>query len=113
MSRNLCRTDCITCRGRVLLTGVPHPYEFNGRPGWVIADAECEDCGTKYSAWINAPGGSRGQPRTAYGFFDLSYRSTFNDEPGEDDVPRAKIEIFRVVMVDGQPRSVRIWDGSE
>lgn len=57
----------------------------------IVADAECPDCSAKYVAWID--GGSEGahpQPRPDEPYEmvrDLSFRSTFDDEPGPSDLP--------------------------
>lgn len=101
MSRNLARTTCRTCESEVKVCGIPYKGAENGL--W-LANAECTACGTKYTAWIGPTldgYGSREVDRNLVrdrGFYDLSYRSTFNDEPGEGDVP-ANVEVFRVVKI--------------
>ena len=114
MSRNLLRLNCDQCASRVAITG--DHYGLTGtahNDGMRVADAECQVCGAKYTAWIspmsvdnNDPRemcyryGGRDSDRSAvqtFGFYDLSYRSTFNDEPGPDDVP-IPVDVFRVVM---------------
>jgi hypothetical protein len=63
-------------------------------------------CGAKYLAWVDERG--RKPYRGRYGvhifyqwasepggFFDLSYRSSFNDEPGDADVGFASREEVR------------------
>lgn len=106
MSRNLARTNCRTCESAVRLCGVPYRSSGVYSGGMWIADAECEVCGTKYTAWIGPRDddlyGSRDVDRRNvrdFGFYDLSYRSTFNDEPGPEDLPKDKVEVFRVVKV--------------
>lgn len=97
MSRNLGRTNCRQCDGPVGVTGVQYRYETPGpAQGMWVADADCQACGARYTAWIGpTPDGPYGSRQTdqfllaAHGFYDLSYRSTFNDEPGPDDVPAA------------------------
>jgi len=95
MSRNLLRTDCDFCSGMVALIEAPRlgteadfgPY-FREYVGMVVADASCLDCDAKYLAWVkDTP--TRTTPRTAPkgDFFDLSFRSTFNDEAGGADMP--------------------------
>ncbi len=101
MSRNLCQTECGQCgidavrlvEDPRLLTeedaGVYHAsYRY-----LVVANAECALCGAKYLAWVSGtPGLSHNlldfegtAPESR--FRDLSYRSTFNDEAGPDDMP--------------------------
>ncbi len=104
MSRNLCRTDCHFCEGRVVLVEPPRKIHsddcglyFNEYVGMLVAHAECEDCEAKYIAWVSKPHmwPPTCSPLTAP-FHDLSFRDTFNDEPGEDDLPKYKIEVKRV-----------------
>lgn len=99
MSRNLARTDCRQCDGVVKLVGVPR-RQFVGTD-WSIwaADAECVACDAQYAAWIGpTPDGDYGSRMTDkllladHGFYDLSYRSTFNDEPGPTDIPPSSEE---------------------
>lgn len=105
MSRNLCRTDCRTCDSKVTLCGVPYKGDGHYCEGLWLADAACTVCGTKYTAWIGPSPEGYGDRSTdrdlvrAHGFYDLSYRSTFNDEAGEGDLPKEKVETFRVVKV--------------
>lgn len=105
MSRNLARTNCRNCEGIVKITGVPYERSLLFGRMW-IADAECKSCGAKYAAWISpAPdmvtggGGalygarvSETMSLAAHGFYDLSYRSTFDDEPGPTDIPPSSEE---------------------
>ncbi len=105
MSRNLCRTDCRTCESKVEICGIPYRGDGTYQEGLWIADAVCTVCGTKYTAWVGPTRdgyGARDLDRQLvrdHGFYDLSYRSTFNDEPGADDLPAEKIETFRVVKI--------------
>lgn len=108
MSRNLCRINCRTCNGKVVLSGIPYQLAPKHGPychGLWVADATCKECGTKYTAWIGPSTDSYGwraidlQSVAHFGFYDLSYRGTFNDEPGEDDVPKEKVQVFRVVRI--------------
>jgi hypothetical protein len=109
VSRNLCRTDCYFCEGAIVLA---EPWraiersdcgryldEYEGMP---VAKAECVDCQAKYLAWGWHPNPSwpRGLP---FAVCDLSFRSTFNDEPGAEDMPRWEIETVR--------RRVGPWKG--
>ena len=118
MSRNLMRTDCDFCRGRVELVEEPRRvtredvgayYETRcgyGFAGMVVADAACVDCEAQYLAWVSVEDcdGYRGRLNECPDgcrFFDLSFRSTFNDEPGQSDMPRWRVE--RVVTTTRHP----------
>lgn len=113
MSRNLGQTSCYFCHGRVVMTEEPRvvtPDDVNGyyeeRDGYgyvgmVAAHAQCEECEARYLAHVdmtNCPGYGRYEQlrkRVGVDFFDLSFRSTFNDEPGPDDMPRYRIVTTR------------------
>ncbi len=116
MSSNLCMTDCRFCGGPVRRTGPTRALGAGLRyhAGMVVADAECRLCRAKYVAWVDdrmvPPEATRWgstKPRaSAYElhedpddyFFDLSFRHTFNDEPGEDDMPEVSVdEIVKAV----------------
>jgi hypothetical protein len=91
MSRNLGYGDhCGQCSAAVKVVGEtksfgevrpnsPYLPEYHAM---MVADAECPDCGAKYLAWM-----TYGQYGGSDVPIDLSYRSTFNDEPGEADMP--------------------------
>jgi len=69
--------------------------------GMMVADAECPACLAKYLAWVTGPAGSNWNSlpkEEGQTHVDLSFRSTFNDEPGEDDLPRYKV-ITKLVRV--------------
>ena len=108
MSRNIGQRDCYFCPSKVVLVEAPRPVtqEDTGAyqsqyEGMIVANAECPACLAKYLAWVTGPAGSnwnslpRDEDQT---HVDLSFRSTFNDEPGEEDLPRYKVEskLFRV-----------------
>ena len=84
-----------------------HYEEFLGL--WV-ANADCPDCEAKYLAWMsNWPPYEFGHhshvPRTPRFISDLSFRSTFNDEPGEEDLPKYSIvkeTTLRRIFFDGR-----------
>lgn len=109
MSRNLMRTDCDFCQGVVALVEEPRRvtredvggyFETRGGfgfAGMVAAHAACIDCEAQYLAWVSVDDcdGYRGQLGgcpDGCRFFDLSFRSTFNDEPGPEDMPRWRVE---------------------
>lgn len=112
MSRNLGHVDCHYCSGDVKLLELLHPImvadaggHFQEYSGMLVANAACEDCEACYLAWVREAG-SLTQRRTTDGeFFDLSFLSTFNDEPGPADVPKWKIT--RQVVTTREP-----WPGS-
>lgn len=71
--------------------------------GMKVANATCPMCAAKYLAWCS----ESNMHRTRYGgrrldglepgtFGDLSFRSSFNDEPGIDDLPLFAVEPRRV-----------------
>ena len=111
MSRNLGGTTCAFCDGEVKLA---EPTRFIRREdcgiyfdeyaGMLVAEAECADCMAKYIAWVDERprqklyswGPHPRTPADGPGFFDLSHRSTFNDEPGPLDMPTFRIEVQRV-----------------
>lgn len=100
MSRNLCRTDCYYCNGVVELRAEKAPITASERgpytdyDGMSVAPAECVDCLAKYLAWVDWPSQPRRSDYSQGGpFFDLSFRSSFNDEPGPDDLPVYDIEV--------------------
>ena len=109
MSRNLCRTSCYFCKGEVKLTEEPRKgteVDFGGYKdqydGMIIANAECSDCEAKYLAWIDERTrcsqeyhGCNRYTVVKGKFIDLSFRSSFNDEPDVDDLPRWKFVTTR------------------
>ena len=103
MSRNLCSTSCYYCHGVVKLVAEKAPITteergpYNEYDGMNVAPAECVDCLAKYLAWVDWPSRpSRSDYNQGGEFFALSFRSSFNDEPGPDDLPLYDIEIVRV-----------------
>lgn len=111
MSRNLCRTDCRYCQGAIFLIEPWRPITrddcgpyFDEYEGMPVAAAECEACEAKYLAW-----GWHGRRESTFEpagtVCDLSFRSTFDDEPGADDLP--KWDVRRVVTYE----RVGPWEG--
>lgn len=96
MSRNLADRCCYFCQGDIKPQEEPKPiteeetgsHYFNEYRGMLVANAECELCEAKYLAWCSE---RTGMSPTEDGVCDLSFRSTFNDEPGADDMPKYKI----------------------
>ena len=108
MSRNLGRTNCDYCDDALRLEEAARPITredagayFEEYEGMLVAAASCPSCGAEYLAWVDARqcasfGTDFGQGPEKCGFFDLSYRSAFNDEPGERDRPKRRVRV-RVV----------------
>ena len=106
MSRNLCRTDCQRCSGPITLDEDPRLVTkeetgvyFAEYRGMLVANAECAWCKARYLAWLTRPqrwpGVGNSESRGVWEPIDLSFRSTFNDEPGPDDLPEATIVFER------------------
>lgn len=107
MSRNLCQTSCYFCGGVVTIVEAERALSekdagcyFPEFVGMIVANAECFDCEAKYLAWVRDIPGRR---HRAEPFEDLSFRSTFNDEPGLDDLPRWIVEMRRVRVREATP----------
>lgn len=100
MSRNLARVDCAQCPAEaedIILDESPRPLTkedtvgyYREYAGMLVAHAHCKWCGALYLAWIDERTRSKyfqyarfdeGRP------VDLSYRSSFNDEPWILDLP--------------------------
>lgn len=113
MSRNLARTNCKFCQGEVRLVEPERDIAredcgvyFDTRDGYGaqgerVAFAECVDCEAKYLASLDASA-CPGYGHHAYfrrredgGIRDLYFRSTYNDEPGPDDMPKWRIVVTR------------------
>src|SRR5690349_14739725 len=109
MSRNLCSTSCGQCpwsfmvleeKPRPITKEEAGPY-FNEYDGMLVANAKCPMCEALYLAWVNEScmgvryvRGYPIPPREAdedLGYFDLSYRAAFNDEPWVTDLPIWKV----------------------
>lgn len=99
VSRNLGQITCDQCPSPVVyLLESPRPileeeaapyfreYEF-----MEVAKAVCPWCLAEYLAWVRW--GKHGDEPTALGYFDLSYRSTFNDEPGDEDMAKRVVRV--------------------
>ena len=124
MSRNLCQTNCDRCGLREFELGEIYclPEDHWCCPGMQVRDVTCKVCLTAYTGWVGPMGdaGLYGGPGYGaregekadvkrLGFYDLSYRSTFNDEPGVEDVPD-DVEVLRVVKVNGCVVREQEWD---
>lgn len=107
MSRNLCAQVCVHCEHAVVLDEPARPItkedcwryidEFRGT---LVARAHCPMCEAKYLAWMDDTehtcryGRGMVSPRVSRDGIpiDLSYLSTFDDEPGPEDLPRYRVE---------------------
>ena len=105
MSRNLGCTSCYYCGGNVVLVEnarVINPTDcgahyYNEFAGMTVANAECPACLAQYIAWVSGvPGRSTRRLAEGETHLYLSFRSSFDDEPGHRDLPRYKIETQRV-----------------
>lgn len=115
MSRNLGQTHCDYCLSEVVCVEAARPITkeeagpyFAEYEGMLVANAECPLCLAKYLAWVDEthrknrqwsdyyrrPVGldARAMPTPV----DLSFRSSFNDEPGDDDLPEYDVVQCRV-----------------
>ena len=108
MSRNFAHTNCKYCPGEVVLVEKPRALtsEEGGKyyTGMLAANAECPACLAQYLAWCSPPPGSGWETRNnERGFYDLSFRHSFNDEPSDRDLPRYKVErrLVRVGLFEG------------
>ncbi len=111
MSRNLGRTDCRECIGEsehIVFDEEPRPVKdtdvgrhfFAEYQGLIVAHARCILCHTLYLAWVDWPGSSSSyfRRREEHRFVDLSYRSSFNDEPNAIDLPVYEVEVIRTYV---------------
>lgn len=99
MSRNLAMTCCDRCRApsvrldeapRLITVAEAGPY-YNEYRSLKVANATCPRCQAQYLAWVSGLPHYYCWVDPDDGYFDLSYRSTFNDEPGLDDLPKPNI----------------------
>jgi len=116
MSRNIGDRSCYFCQcSEIELEEEPRPItEEEAGPyyaefaGMVVASCHCPDCEAKYLGWIDSIPHRRTDPSGL--IQDLSFRSTFNDEPGEDDLPKYHIveylELRRVPYSEPRPPNV-------
>lgn len=95
MSRNLCTTTCDECDSEIEVEEPPRPITreeagvyFAEFEGMHVANAHCPKCRTKYLAWFTrrSPFGDLRLGEVGSEHNDLSYRSSFDDEPGESDL---------------------------
>ena len=105
MSENLHATKCVHCGNDVELLETPRPItekeagNFYVDKGILFAKAHCPICLARYLAWIGSS--TKVLPikkdlvkgMTLYGeVVDLSYLSTFSDQPGKGDLPVYEVQ---------------------
>lgn len=105
MSRNLLSTKCVHCEHKVELLEEPHPITkeeagryFDEYEGMIVAKAICPMCLAEYLAWIDETERVkiRIDRKANYGeVLDLSYYSTFNDEPDYTDLPKYDVQVIK------------------
>lgn len=97
------RLDCLFCEGEVARIEPPRrirPEEagsaYESIKALVVAWSICLACRAKYTGWIDVRGVVDGvEPfggHASDAILDLSFRSTFSDEPGPDDMPEFSVE---------------------
>jgi len=114
VSRNLCKTSCDQCGGiEITVDEDPRPLRKSEAvryfdeiirffPQTRFSAAHCSWCYAKYLSWHDGGGDE---------ITDLSYRSTFNDEPGQDDLPDKSGVVTSVLVVKGELHDrVKIWN---
>ena len=130
MSRNLCQKYCDFCNSEpVILLENKRPISkkeagvyYKNYKGLLVANAECDTCGAKYLAWIDERtivgehlkemNVSIFPPRFAKDkdYFDLSFRSTFNDEAGTEDLPNKVFNLKEAHKeIEKLKKSVKRW----
>lgn len=106
MSRNIGDSCCYFCGGKIAYDEKPRPitkkdagYYFDEYcDNLIVAASHCEDCQAKYLAWFN-----RIYTPYSENHCDLSFLSTFDDEPGTSDLPLYDVEVKRVVRSINHP----------
>ena len=113
MSRNLAMATCERCHSSVELEEAARPITeqeagpyFEAYTGMLVANATCPRCQARYLAWVRAWA-------CEASYFDLSYRSTFNDEPGPGDLPKPDLlveldQLLKHVPLDDHDATVTI-----
>jgi hypothetical protein len=121
VAANIGDTCCKVCRGEVELEEAQRPVsrsdmgpsdfaEYNRKGLWV-ARARCSRCGTLYLAWIDVSayrGCHLSNADRSRKLVDLSFRSSFRDEPTSRDLP--SVEVLREVADEQRRRDVSAVD---
>lgn len=108
MSRNLGTVACYYCACSNIVYEEPvRPitrddagYYIDEYHGCTVAKAHCYECEARYLGWFDKSAHDRrygwhSQSYDAASHCDLSFQSTFDDEPGAADLPRWEIEVIR------------------
>lgn len=108
MSRNLARTDCYFCGGLVRCVEWTRTISKNDcgvyideYRGMAVANATCSRCDAHYLAWLGRPDiwpRPIPPPEHVDAIYDLSFRSTFDDEPGITDLPKYHVVEQKVLV---------------
>ena len=119
MSRNIGSQCCSICAGAVCITSEARPITkgeakgyFDEFKGMYVAEAQCKSCWAKYLAWV-FPATSRKlgyRRRCREGFYDLSFRHSFNDEPSDKDygTVRKSKKVLRKIKTRSSIRALKL-----
>lgn len=126
MSRNLCRDRCVYCGDDVRLVPewpVIQEWARPVRDRYRLVSAICRGCQSLYVAHVDySEDRHLRSPDLANDFRqvkDLSFWSTFNDEPSEMDKPKREVKVFQVKVVNGveiqrqemeDPENIEPWE---
>ena len=103
VSRSLGQRQCRFCGMLPDVFGEKHPIteneakakkyydEYRSR-GLIVAQARCPACLAQYWAWVSIDGVDADRD---LGHLDLSFYSTFSDEPGSTDKPYREFTVLR------------------
>jgi hypothetical protein len=106
MSRNLCRTDCCYCHYDLENEPLINVHKITKQEAGNyyqvlydlnVCDITCPICGSSYIGWIG-PDSRHPKPT----LFDLSFRSSFNDEPNPEDKPTVTM-VIRILTKQSDP----------
>lgn len=103
MSRNCGTAGCYACDGRLRVDGAAQSFtalfpassmrgEYGGHD---FVPLVCEDCEAKFLGWVTRNTGAGEAEDGGITWYDVSWRSSFNDEPGPDDIPKWDVETVR------------------
>jgi hypothetical protein len=108
MSTNLCYKTCVHCGAELELRETPRLVTqedaggfFPRYKGMMVAKAECPDCLARYMAWMTDPPSFNYPVASRHPFdgtiYDLSYQSSFDDQPDPEDLPRYRIVVHTIL----------------
>jgi len=101
MSRNLCSQTCVYCGDEPKLVESPHELTkqeahvyFEEFEGMIVAKSICPSCEAEYLAWLDESKRKKYRCKKYYSLIeDLSFYSSFNDEPGNNDLPKWEVKV--------------------